>query len=121
METTFELLLELEHAGWRSLCDGTAGEFYWSIMTPDARMVLANGVVMTRAEVVDALRDAPSWNSYEIDDPITVAVGDDAHTLVYTGTGHRDTGPLFTGVMTSVYVRSGSGWKLVLYQQTPTS
>jgi hypothetical protein len=118
-----EELLELESAGWTSLCDGTASEFYGSIMTADALMVLANGQVMDRGQVVEALRDAPRWASFSIDSPRVVRIGDAATALVYTGTGRRETGPeghgtQFVGAMTSVYVRTGDGWKLALYQQT---
>ncbi len=84
-------------------------------------MVLADGTVMSRSEVVDALSDAPPWSSYAIKDPITVPVGSEAVALVYLGTGHRDGGEDFTGVMTSVYVRQGSEWRLAVYQQTVTS
>jgi hypothetical protein len=65
-------LLELERAGWSSLCDGT----------------------------------------------MVVPVDGDAKALVYAGTGNRDDGPPFVGVMTSVYVRRNGDWKLALYQQT---
>ena len=41
-------LLELERAGWDSLCDSTGSEFYGRIMLPTAVMVLANGMVMDR-------------------------------------------------------------------------
>lgn len=113
-------LIELEHAGWASLCNGTGGKFYGELMTDDALMVLANGAVMTRDDVVDALEKSPPWSAYEIDDVQIVPVGDDATALVYVGTGHRDeANPPFVGAMTSVYVRRDGDWKLALYQQTP--
>ena len=111
-------LLEVEHAGWRSLCDGTAADFYRDVMTDDGVMVLANGQVMTRDEVVETLASSPSWSSYEIAAPRTVVIGRDSTALVYTGTGHRQGADDFVGVMTSVYVREGETWKLALYQQT---
>jgi hypothetical protein len=111
-------LFALEHAGWRSLCDGTGSEFYGALMTGDARMVLADGSVMDRAEVVAALDRAEPWESYSIDDPVTIEIGEDAAALVYVGTGVR-AGQRFSGVMTSLYVRSDDGWRLALYQQTP--
>ena len=43
-----EDLLELERAGWRSLCESTGDRFYGDLMTDDAVMVLANGAVMDR-------------------------------------------------------------------------
>ncbi len=116
-----EELLELEHAGWMSLCEGTGSDFYGSIMTEEAKMVLANGMVMSRSEVVDALSDAPPWGSYAIDEPTTVPVGAEGVALVYLGTGRRDGSEDFTGVMTSVYVRQGAGWRLAVYQQTVRS
>ena len=112
-------LLQLEHAGWTSLCDGTGGTFYGSLMTDDAVMVLANGEVMSRDDVVGALSDAPPWDSYAIDDPSLVAIDESATALVYTGTGRREHDPPFVAAMTSIYVRRGGSWALALYQQTP--
>jgi hypothetical protein len=45
-------LLELEHAGWASLCDGTGSEFYGDVLSESGIMVLADGSVMTRDDVV---------------------------------------------------------------------
>jgi len=113
-------LIELERAGWASLCDGTGDAFYGRMMTGDGVMVLANGTVMTRDDVVAALGQAPPWASYEMDDVRVVPLGPDAAALVYVGTGHRDGDePPFVGVMSSVYVRRDAGWRLALYQQTP--
>jgi hypothetical protein len=113
-------LLDLEHAGWASLCDGTGSEFYGNLMTDHGVMVLANGTVMTRTGVVEALRHSPPWAAYEIDESRFVELGDDATALVYVGTGHRGGGePPFVGAMTSIYVRCDGDWKLALYQQTP--
>lgn len=120
MDERLSELLELEHAGWASLCDGTGGDFYGRTMTDDARMVLADGTVMTRSDVVASLGHAPPWASYEITEPALMSVSDDVATLIYTGTGHRDEGASFTAVMASTYLRAESGWRLALYQQTPT-
>jgi hypothetical protein len=112
-------LLELEHAGWASLCDGTAGVFYGSLMSNDAVMVLANGQVMDRGQVVDALRNAPRWASYTIRDVRLIGAGPAGALLAYTGTATRPDGvEPFAGTMVSHYVRTDAGWRLVLYQQT---
>lgn len=114
-------VLDLERAGWEALCDGTASSFYGQLMAPGGLMVLANGQVMTRDEVVDALAAAPPWARYEMSEHRLVPLGDDAVALVYTASAQRDLAdPPFVGAMTSVYVANpgGDGWHLALYQQT---
>jgi len=112
-------LLDLERAGWNSLCDSTGAEFYGGVMLPDAVMVLANGMVMDRQTVIDALAESPPWRTYEIEDVRTIAVDAATAILVYTGIAYRDgDDPAFTGAMASVYHRVDGDWKLALYQQT---
>lgn len=115
-------LLALEHAGWSSLCDGTGDTFYGGVMTDDAMMVLANGMVMDRATVTSALGESPPWQRYEIDDVRLIQISPDTAALVYTGRGWRagDDEP-FVGAMSSVYHRAGEHWKLALYQQSTKS
>lgn len=114
-----ESLLELERAGWDSLCDASGSEFYGDVMLPDALMVLANGMVMDRDTVVAALSKSPPWRAYDIDDVRLIEVDADNAVLVYTGTGYRDgEEPAFVGAMASAYHRTDDGWKLALYTQT---
>ena len=112
-------LEHLENEGWHSLCTGTGSEFYGRVMTPEGLMVLANGQVMTRDEVVAALRGAPAWASYDIADLRRVPMGPDVTALVYVGTAHRDEGAPVVAAMTSCYVRVDGQWRLALYTQTP--
>lgn len=114
------VLMDLEQAGWEALCDGTAASFYGQLMADDGLMVLANGQIMTRPEVVEALSASPPWASYSIDQPRIVAMGVDSAALIYIGTASRGPEePLFVGAMSSVYVHDGTNWTLSLYQQTP--
>lgn len=114
-----DALLALERGGWDSLCDSTGSEFYGRIMLPTAVMVLANGMVMDRGAVVDALAQSPPWHSYQISDVRCIRMDADNAALVYTGTGFRDgPEPAFTGAMSSVYHRDDGQWRLALYQQT---
>ncbi|MEU7144500.1 hypothetical protein ABZ942_34000 [Nocardia sp. NPDC046473] len=78
-------LLEVERRGWDSLCDGTAADFYGSLMTGDAALVPAPGVVLDRVEVVAALKGSPPWRAYELLGPRLVHAGVDSKMLVYTG------------------------------------
>ncbi len=113
-------LLELEHAGWRSLCEGTGAAFYGSVMTEDGVMVLAHGFTLDRAAVAASLEDAPAWSGYTIDDARVVAVGGEGRALVYRGRAWREGEEArFDALMSSVYVRDGDGWRLAVYQQTP--
>ncbi|MBK0420414.1 nuclear transport factor 2 family protein [Leucobacter sp. CSA1] len=113
-------LLDLEHRGWSSLCDGTGADFYGRIMTESGVMVLAHGEVFDRGAVEDSLRDAPAWRSYEIADERLISLSDDQAILVYTGRAYRDEEePAFVALMSSVYTRDGDEWRLALYQQTP--
>jgi hypothetical protein len=114
-----DVILDLERAGWDSLCDGTGSDFYGRVMAPDALMVLANGMVMDRDTVVEALSQSPPWRTYELSDIRLVRPTEDTAVLVYTGTGYREGDePAFVGAMSSVYARTDAGWQLALYQQT---
>lgn len=111
-------LVDLERAGWRSLCESTGDRYFGDLMTDDALMVLANGAVMDRAAVTAALGQSPPWSSFEFSDPRVVRAGEDTAALVYVCTAHRDGAEPFVGAMSSVYHRTGDRWRLVLYQQT---
>ncbi len=112
-------LLGIERRGWDSLCDSTGDVFYGQLMTDDALMVLANGMVLARDGVVEALSQSPPWRRHDISDVRLVRTGTDGAALVYVGTAYGDEGgPPFVGAMTSVYVRAGDDWRLALYQQT---
>src|SRR6478672_1167714 len=45
--TVRRVLLDLERAGWDSLCNQTGSEYYGELMLPNALMVLANGIAKT--------------------------------------------------------------------------
>lgn len=110
-------LLELERAGWRSLCESTGDGFYGRLMTDDGLMVLVDGSVLDRAAVVASLGHAPPWASFEIREPRVVALGAESAALVYTGVARRE-GMELVARMSSAYVRVDGEWRLALYQQT---
>jgi hypothetical protein len=90
-------------------------------MTADGVMVLSHGFVLDRDAVIASLGDAPPWTRYEIRDPRLIELGGDSAALPYTGRASRDDGePPFEALMSSVYTRRDGGWRLALYQQTPT-
>lgn len=113
-----EELLALEHDGWRALCEGRGAAFYGELMTSDGVMVLVDGSVLRRDQVVDSLDAGPAWDRYEISMPWLVPVGPGAAALVYRATAVRDGSPPFTALMSSVYCRVDGSARLALYQQT---
>lgn len=115
---TLEGLLALERAGWHALCESAGSDFYGSLMSEDALMVLVNGTVLDRDAVVSSLRDAPAWDNFDIEEPRVVSISDDAAVLVYRATATRGQEPPFRALMSSVYTVSEDEVHLVLYQQT---
>ncbi|MBB0991423.1 nuclear transport factor 2 family protein [Dietzia sp. SLG510A3-30A2] len=112
-------LLELEHRGWSSLCDGTGADFYGRRMTADAVMVLAHGLALDREAVIASLNEAPPWQSYDISDERLIEVDENTAALVYTGRTSRGDEDHFHALMSTVYTRREGQWRIALYQQTP--
>ena len=113
-----DTLEDLERAGWDALCAGTGADFYGDLMTTDSAMVLTNGAVLTRTDVVASLRDAPTWDDYDLSDLRLVTTGRDSAALVYRARARREGQPDFLAAMSSVYVRVDGRWRLALYTQT---
>lgn len=112
-------LLEVENAGWRSLCESRGGTFYGRVMTPDALFILANGMAMTRDDVATSMDGAPAWDSYEISEAQLAPLGEDSVALVYRATASRaDLPEPFVALMSSVYRSIDGQPRLALYQQT---
>lgn len=116
---TLDELLELEHAGWQSLCASTGGTFYGNLMTPDGLFLLVNGMTMTQSDIAVSLDGAPAWESYEITDAQVIDLGPDAAILVYRSSSSRsDRTEPFIVPNSSVYRRVNGEARLALYQQT---
>lgn len=113
-----ETLLPLEHAGWESLCARTGATFYGGLMRADALMVLVNGMVLDRDQVIASLNQAPGWDSYEITQPRLVTLTPDAAILTYTAHARRGDEPPFEALMSSTYVLENDEPRLAFYQQT---
>ncbi len=112
-------LMELERKGWDSLSRSTGGDFYGQLMTPDAVMVLVNGMVLDRDTIGRSLNDSPPWASFDLAEERLVEMGGDAAAVVYKAKASRDgqTDP-FVALMSSVYRVIDGEPRLALYQQT---
>lgn len=114
-----DTLLAAEQDGWDALCRGEGGRYYSELMTPDAVMILVNGQVLTGQTIVDSLKDAPPWTSFELVDPRIVPLSPTAAAVVYTARAVRDAeDEPFVAVMSSVYCQIEGRIRLALYQQT---
>ena len=112
-------LIELEHQGWDSLCRSVGGDFYGRLMTPEAVMILVNGMILDRESIASTLSGSPPWTSYQLSQEQLVPVNADAAALVYRASAERrgDEQP-FVALMTSLYRLVDGEPRLVLYQQT---
>ncbi|WP_256282610.1 nuclear transport factor 2 family protein [Brevibacterium sp. HMSC07C04] len=115
---TLDTLLDLERAGWDSLCNRAGAVFYGELMTEDGLMVLVNGFIMDRDAVVASLNEAPGWDRYEITDARMVAAGNSAAAIVYKAKASRGDEDPFEAVMSSTYTLVDGKPRLALYQQT---
>ena len=117
-ELSLDRMAALEHRGWDALCDSTGGAYYGRLMTADALMVLVNGVVLDRDQVVASLDGAPAWAGYQLTDLRRIDLGQDAAALTYRATAHRHGEAPFVALMTSTYRLLEGTPRLALYQQT---
>lgn len=117
-ELSLDRLVALEHRGWDALCAATGGTFYGRLMTADGLMVLVNGAVLDRDQVVTSLDSAPAWDGYELSDLRRVDLGAGAAALTYRATAHRSAQEPFLALMSSTYRLLDGVPRLALYQQT---
>lgn len=112
-------LLALERRGWDALCRSEGGSFYGDIMTPEAVMVLVNGMVLDRPTIAETLNDSPPWSSYSIEEVRCIPAGETSAVLVYKATASRAGGAQpFVALMASHYSLVNGEPALSLYQQT---
>lgn len=115
---TLDSLLTIETDGWQSLTQSRGGDFYGALMTPEAVMVLVNGMVIDRDTITASLNDSPRWDEFHIDDARVVPVGKDSVALIYRARAVRNGEAPFQALMSSVYCRIDGEPRLALYQQT---
>lgn len=111
-------LLATEHNGWLSLTNGTAADFYDSLMADDGVMVLVGGMVLDKEQTVASLREATPWAKYTISEPQVITLSETSAALVYRANALRAGEDTFRAVMTSVYRMDRGRLRLAVYQQT---
>jgi Domain of unknown function (DUF4440) len=111
-------LLQLEEEGWQALSSSDPVSFCQEWLADDA-VVIVPGMIISRAEFLQALAHEEPWASHRIEEPQTLQLTGDSAALVYRVTARREGQPTFTGLLTSVYVNRAGRWRLTLHQQTP--
>ncbi|MGR2752613.1 nuclear transport factor 2 family protein [Agromyces arachidis] len=110
-------LLHEEHAGWRAIIAGHGGAHYARAMTRDGVMIV-EGAVLGRDDVMRAFAGTPPWESYEIHEPAVVRLGDHAGILAYRAVTRR--GDEVANLrMSTTYLYDDGAWHVAAHQQTP--
>ena len=99
----------------RELATGR-GPAYEKILHPDA-VVIVPGAVLNKPACVAAMNASPGWDHVELDE-VQLVTHEDVATVVYTFVGLRNS-LRYQAILSSTYVRTPFGWRLILHQQTP--
>jgi uncharacterized protein (TIGR02246 family) len=108
---------ELERSGWAALSGPNGAAFYEELMADDGLMIFP-GLILDKQGAVRAITGERPWSRHALDD---VRVVGDQHTaaIAYHAVAQRTGGAEYRARMTSVYVRRGDRWRLLLHQQSP--
>ncbi|BDZ64350.1 DUF4440 domain-containing protein [Agromyces mangrovi Wang et al. 2018] len=110
-------LLHEEHSGWRAILDGHGGEHYTRAMTRDGLMIV-EGAVLGRDEMMQAFAGNAPWEHYEIHEPAVVRLGERAGVLAYRAVARRGDDEVQLR-MSTTYLYEGGAWHVAAHQQTP--
>jgi hypothetical protein len=113
-----DTLLSLEEQGWEALLRGSGAEFYQENLAADALMIFPFGV-LSREQAVEAIRAAPPWVSFRLEEPRVVQLTSDSAILTYRATAQRAGDEPYRALMTTVFVKQEGSWKTAFHQQTP--
>jgi hypothetical protein len=110
-----EDLVGFERDFWQAAGDP---DFYREHFADDGRCVFGVGILDKEATVA-SMYGAGEWTDVTFDELSIVGVADDVQALTYEATGTGADGDTYRANVTSVYVRRGGEWQLILHQQTP--
>jgi hypothetical protein len=109
----------LERRGWDALSGDGGADFYRDVMADDGLMVFP-GMVLDKPAALETIRSVAPWASYELED-VRVAADGSAGLITYRARARRPAEPEYDAYMSSVYIRRGGSWRLLLHQQSPRS
>ena len=109
----------LERRGWEALSSARGAAFYEDLMADDGLMVFPWGMVLDKAQTLDALRREPPWSEFELADVRVLQATADSALVTYRANARREGQEPYQALMTTTYARRDGRWLLVLHQQTP--
>lgn len=114
-------LIKLEEEGWQALSDTseTGKTFYDSILHDDAIMLFPGGLRLTGKETILESLAAQPWQSFQIKDAQIISFSEGTAVVVYEVKAQREGDDPYVALISSTYILSEDGWKLILHQQTP--
>ena len=114
-------LIAIEERGWEALATSAeaATAFYGEVLDDEVAMRFPGGMAIDDRDAVLASMGGDPWSSYELSDVVVLTPTADTGIVTYRSTSQRGDADPYTALITSVYVRRGAGWRLVLHQHTP--
>jgi predicted GH43/DUF377 family glycosyl hydrolase len=109
-------LLALEEGFWRAA--GSRDAYAEHLANDAVHLFPGWGLTSDNERVLKAVEGVEPWETFAIEDPTLLELGEGAAALVYTARARRAGQDEYVAAMTSVR-RDGQGWKLVIHQQTP--
>lgn len=98
---------------WRLVREGSAA--YEELLSDDAQIIVP-GAVLGRAECIGAIRASAPWRDAELT-LLWHHASTEGYIVIYRFRGRRDA--TYSAVMSSSYVRTDEGFRLLVHQQTP--
>ena len=114
-------VVRLEKDRWHAMSSGgeVARAFHERVLDDRALMLLPEGAVLDdRDVIIEAVSQRP-WTSYDLDEPVVVALTGNVAVISYGVTAHHKGIPTHSAQVSSTYVRRAAGWKLALLQEIP--
>jgi uncharacterized protein (TIGR02246 family) len=108
---------QLERRGWEALSGPDGAAFYEDALADDGLMVFP-GMVMVKQTAISTIGEVQPWSTFELRD-VRVSGDDNAALVTYRAKAQRAGEPEYEAVMSSVYVRRGGRWLVLLHQQSP--
>lgn len=112
-------MVRLEREGWDALSTPRGADFYQDVLAPDATMLFPGIGLLDRDAILDAMRQAPPWQSYEMTEVRAAPVAPDAILVTYRVAAQRAGQPPYDALISSLYVDHGGSWRLAFHQHTP--